>query len=113
MTEWIRNGHSKNFFEHFFEKWLIKRIANFIGESGSSLAVQFVLYECVDTALRLLAPFMPFITEELWQRFVRKPSNMNVPSICVAEYPQVSQVGYFIFIFSLIFTKAHKNFFKL
>ncbi|VDN60923.1 unnamed protein product [Dracunculus medinensis] len=63
-------------------------------ESGSSLAVQFVLYECVDTALRLLAPFMPFITEELWQRFVRKPSNMNVPSICVAEYPQVSQYPY-------------------
>lgn len=43
------------------------------------------LYETLDTLLRLLHPFMPFITEELWQRLLeRKPKE----SIMVAPYPE-------------------------
>ncbi|MDD3001906.1 MAG: valine--tRNA ligase, partial [Candidatus Riflebacteria bacterium] len=30
--------------------------------------VQQVLISCLDTALRLLHPFMPFVTEEIWQK---------------------------------------------
>ena len=46
-----------------------------------------VLYTCVDFGLRLLHPFMPFLTEELWQRLEHRPSD-KVPSLVVAEYPQ-------------------------
>ena len=51
---------------------------------------QQVLYIVVDGALRLLAPFAPFLSEELWQRL---PHGENVEeSICVAQYPTVETV---------------------
>lgn len=46
-----------------------------------------VLFICLDFGLRLLSPFMPFITEELWQRL---PHQEAAPSICVASYPEIT-----------------------
>lgn len=46
-----------------------------------------VLYTCLDTGLRLLHPFMPFVTEELFQRLPRRTEN-EPPSLCVTSYPQ-------------------------
>jgi valyl-tRNA synthetase len=40
-----------------------------------------------ETALRLLHPAMPFLTEELWQRLVASRSDCPV-SIALADYPQ-------------------------
>lgn len=34
--------------------------------------VQFILYEVLDGTLKLLHPFMPFITEEIWQQLPKK-----------------------------------------
>ena len=48
------------------------------------------LYTCVDVGLRLLHPFMPFITEELFQRLPRR-TNAEPPSISVTPYPEVDQ----------------------
>jgi valyl-tRNA synthetase len=42
---------------------------------------------CLETGLRLLHPFMPFVTEELWQRLPRRPGQAQAPSIMVADYP--------------------------
>ncbi|XP_053151794.1 valine--tRNA ligase, mitochondrial isoform X2 [Hemicordylus capensis] len=50
------------------------------------LSTRQTLYSCVDLALRLLSPFMPFVTEELWQRLPRMDSRSPL-SICVARYP--------------------------
>uniref|UniRef100_A0A915DTM5 valine--tRNA ligase n=1 Tax=Ditylenchus dipsaci TaxID=166011 RepID=A0A915DTM5_9BILA len=50
-------------------------------------AVQQVLYLCVETFLRLISPFMPFLSEELWQRLAKRGSEKSA-SICVAEYPE-------------------------
>jgi valyl-tRNA synthetase len=63
-------------------------------EEGASAATkissQQTLYTCLDHGLRLLHPFMPFVTEELWQRLPRRP-NDSTPSIMIAQYPvQVS-----------------------
>ena len=44
------------------------------------------LYTALETALTLIHPFMPFITEEMWQRMPRRPSD-STKSIMVAKYP--------------------------
>lgn len=49
-------------------------------------SAQQTLYTCLDHGLRLLHPFMPFVTEELWQRLPRRP-NDPTPSIMLAKYP--------------------------
>lgn len=46
-----------------------------------------VLYTCLDAGLRLIHPFMPFISEELYQRLPRRRPEHDAPSICVTPYP--------------------------
>jgi valyl-tRNA synthetase len=49
-------------------------------------SAQQTLYTCLDHGLRLLHPFMPFVTEELWQRLPRRP-NDSTPSIMLSSFP--------------------------
>lgn len=49
------------------------------------------LYTCLDVGLRLLSPFMPFVTEELFQRLPRRTLQAP-PSLCVTPYPEPSEV---------------------
>jgi len=46
-----------------------------------------VLHTCLDVGLRLIHPFMPFISEELFQRLPQCDAN-RPPSICVTPYPE-------------------------
>ncbi len=51
-------------------------------------AMQDALYTALEQGLRQLHPFMPFVTEELWQRLPRVPGvTEGVPSIMLAPYP--------------------------
>ncbi|XP_033219873.1 valine--tRNA ligase isoform X2 [Belonocnema kinseyi] len=59
------------------------------GTKEQKLAAQRVLFKSLDVGLRLLSPFMPFITEELYQRLPRQ--KLVFPSICVSPYPTVSE----------------------
>ncbi|KAG8811350.1 hypothetical protein FRC18_003552 [Serendipita sp. 400] len=49
-------------------------------------SAQDTLYNCLDYGLRMLHPFMPFVTEELWQRLPRRP-NEPMESIMVSSFP--------------------------
>ncbi|KDQ17416.1 hypothetical protein BOTBODRAFT_30213 [Botryobasidium botryosum FD-172 SS1] len=49
-------------------------------------SAQNTLYTCLDSGLRLLHPFMPFVTEELWQRLPRRPED-STSSIMLASFP--------------------------
>ncbi|MFC1931126.1 valine--tRNA ligase [Chloroflexota bacterium] len=49
-----------------------------------------VLLHVMETSLRLLHPYMPFVTEELWQNLRKylSPSQQATESIMVAAYPE-------------------------
>ena len=50
--------------------------------------MQDALYSALEGGLRLLHPFMPFVTEELWQRLPRCPGvTEGLESIMLAPYP--------------------------
>ncbi|UOX92992.1 isoleucine--tRNA ligase [Amycolatopsis sp. FBCC-B4732] len=47
------------------------------------------LYECIDVLTRLLAPLVPFITEEVWQRVVRRGDPAAAESVHLSTWPRV------------------------
>ncbi|EID79782.1 isoleucine--tRNA ligase [Rhodococcus opacus] len=47
------------------------------------------LYECLDVLTRLLAPIVPFITEEVWQRVIRPGATGAAESVHLADWPLV------------------------
>ena len=56
--------------------------------SGAAATLVHVL----ERSLRLLHPFMPFVTEEIWQNLMTRvpvPNSGTAPSIMVAPYPRV------------------------
>jgi valyl-tRNA synthetase len=50
-----------------------------------------VLLHVLETSLRLLHPFMPFITEELWQNLKKYSKDTGVESIMIAPYPEADE----------------------
>lgn len=56
------------------------------GTPAEQASAQNTLYVVLETSLRLLHPFMPFITEELWQRLPKRQD--EVATIMLAEYPE-------------------------
>lgn len=54
-----------------------------------------ILYTCLDVGLRLISPFMPYISEELYQRLPRRAPDTDPPSICVTWYPIPEDYNHF------------------
>jgi len=52
-----------------------------------------VLVYVLETSLRLLHPFIPFITEELWQRLKKHLPWPEAESIMVATYPETGEIA--------------------
>ena len=55
------------------------------GEKRGRTLTQRTLLEVLDAILKLLHPFMPFITEEIWQQLPQRKENK---SIMIAEFPK-------------------------
>ncbi|VDL91530.1 unnamed protein product [Schistocephalus solidus] len=71
--------------------------------------VRHVVYTCLDLGLRMLHPFMPFVTEELYQRLPRRDPLNDPPSICVAPYPDDGEENPVVTIsFRLAFSLVHR-----
>uniref|UniRef100_H3CK65 Valine--tRNA ligase, mitochondrial n=1 Tax=Tetraodon nigroviridis TaxID=99883 RepID=H3CK65_TETNG len=65
---------------------------------SSGQMLRSVLFHCVSTSLALLSPFMPFITEELWQRLRPfQPGAATQTSLCLQPYPSTSQLAHWHF----------------
>ncbi len=80
------------FIWHEYCDWYVelsKTALNQEQDAGLRRAAQTTLARVLETALRLLHPFMPFLTEEIWQRLpaaVREEGKRF--SIMVAPYPE-------------------------
>ncbi len=55
-----------------------------------------VLVNVLETSLRLLHPYMPFVTEELWQNLKRSlpPGQLITESIMMASYPEADEKAF-------------------
>lgn len=60
------------------------------GTPAEQHSAQQTLYTALEDGLKMIHPFMPFISEELWQRLPRRPGD-NCPSIVKAAYPQYNK----------------------
>jgi valyl-tRNA synthetase len=56
------------------------------------VASKYTLWVCLDNGLRLLQPFMPYVTEELWQRLPQPKDSCRKDSIIISEYPSLIEV---------------------
>lgn len=73
-----------HFFWHELCDWYIELIkARITAEGDEAVRTARVAVYVLDVSLRLLHPFMPFITEELWQRLPHRGE-----SIMLSEFPR-------------------------
>ena len=79
------------FFWHEFCDWYIEMAKPVLlgrhGDDDGRQRARRVLLEALDRSLRLLHPFMPFITEEIWLKL-----GGVEPSIMVAPYPVPEEI---------------------
>ncbi|ESW97436.1 hypothetical protein KL918_001049 [Ogataea parapolymorpha] len=57
------------------------------GTDSQKKSARDTLYTCIDSALRLIHPFMPFVTEEMWQRLPKRSTEKS-ETIVKAAYPE-------------------------
>ncbi|GAM90581.1 hypothetical protein ANO11243_086260 [Dothideomycetidae sp. 11243] len=57
------------------------------GISEEARSTKDTIYTALESGLRLMSPFMPFLTEELWQALPRRPGD-DTCSIAVSAYPE-------------------------
>jgi valyl-tRNA synthetase len=73
---------------HEFCDWYLELAKLYLYQGGDGrgrVLTQRTLLEVLDSVLRLLHPFMPFITEEIWQQL---PERKESESIMIAEFPK-------------------------
>ena len=89
----FRLGDAQEYVHDFiwneFCDWYIEIAKIRLRDLSDSPSPAPVLAQVLDGALRLLHPFMPFITEEIWQTLVQRmpASGDRTDSIMVAPYP--------------------------
>ncbi len=72
--------------------WYVRRSRRRFWKSGSDSdkeAAYLTLYTCLEKLLRLLAPFMPFWSESMYQNLVRPVDPRAPESVHLCSYPEV------------------------
>jgi valyl-tRNA synthetase len=78
------------FFWHEFCDWYLELKKLYFRENSGLTPGWRNILAAFETALRLLHPAMPFLTEELWQR-LGAPAAGRPSSVAIASYPQYKQ----------------------
>ncbi len=74
--------------------WYLRRSRERIWKSQldeDKIGAYLTLYECLTTLITLLSPFMPFMTEELYQNLVRNVDQDAPFSVHLCDWPQVRE----------------------
>jgi valyl-tRNA synthetase len=76
-----------DFVWHDLADWYVEAVKPRLAAAGApeAAAARWVLTYCFDSALRLLHPVVPFITEELWQKLPDRQAN---ELLAVASWPE-------------------------
>jgi isoleucyl-tRNA synthetase len=83
----------QNFIEHL-SNWYLRRSRERIWKSeldDDKLGAYLTLYECLTTLVTLLAPFVPFFSESLYQNLVRSVQQEAPLSVHLCDWPQARQ----------------------
>ncbi len=70
-----------------FADWYVEVAKTQLDNSAMQQSTQAALFQVLEGSLRLLHPFMPFVTEEAWQ-YVTADNDKQQASIMLASYPQ-------------------------
>lgn len=81
----VAAGEMYNFFWDELCDWYIEAVKNRLKTSDRKI-VQNVLVDVLDASLRLLHPFMPFLTEELWTKLPTAGE-----SLVIAQWPKYDE----------------------
>ena len=68
----------------------IKPITDAGADPAARTSAQHTLYACLDAGLKLLHPFMPYVTEELWHRLPQRPGETS-ETIALTQLPAWSE----------------------
>jgi valyl-tRNA synthetase len=90
-TRWLRD-----FVWNEFCDWYVEMIKPRLRDDAQRPSAQRMLVGVMDTILRMLQPFTPFITEELWQRLGEIAPNRGLlspepaaESVMIASWPEL------------------------
>ena len=84
VEQFFWNGFCGNYLE------IVKKRV-YQGEGDKKLSAQYTLYKSLLTILKLIAPIMPFITEEIYQEHFKKTERAK--SIHLTKWPKIENVG--------------------
>jgi isoleucyl-tRNA synthetase len=77
--------------------WYVRRNRDRFWAPGlgqDKLDAHWTLHECLVTVARLVAPFLPFAAEEIWQNLVRRPlPETSEESVHLCDYPEPDAVA--------------------
>ena len=79
---------------HEFCDWyleLAKPALSDDADAATRASTRRTLAEVLDATLRLMHPFVPFVTEEIWQR-IRTPLGLESAFLATAEWPKTSSI---------------------
>jgi len=92
--EWTRAAQALETFVDGLSNWYVRRCRPRAwrpptAEDGSKWAFWWTLYEVQTTLVRLIAPFVPFIADELHGALVRDLDTKSQKSVHLERYPEV------------------------
>ena len=87
-----------DFIWDIFCDWYIELVKGRLGDknSPSNKSAQNVIVYTLSNILKLLHPFMPFITEEIWQNIPKIPEDKNTESIMISKFPVYDKANEYV-----------------